>query len=510
MARLDTLPAPARRLAQIAAVQGRQVSTPLLQPLWEGPEELEDTLGVLTRHEFLYAQEAPTIATYIFKHALTQEAVYQSLPLTRRQTLHAVLGRTLEALYADHPDAGLSQIAYHYGCSNEAQKAISYLRQFGAKAARSFAHVEAIAAYQQALQHVETLPPAQQDRVRLTLLLDQAFSLAGLFRLQDIFPLLLPQQTRLEQLQDATLMGPYYFRLGLTATYLGAYDQSFDYARRALAAAQRCNDTLTVGLAYYLQGVTHTWSGQFLQGLEASRQAVTYLLRTDDQYWLGMAYWNVGANAAFLGEFATALAALEHTAALGTARDDRRLQHMASIYQAWVYVMQGQGTVGIAMYQNLLAHNPDPSMAFTVRLYLGLAYVEQGNTAQAIPLLEQVIQRAREQHFPFAESRAAALLGEALLREGRLQQAQHTAQHAQQVGQGIACTYLMACAQRVLGRLAQSTGDAVMAEKHFQQALSIFTTLQTQYEITCTRLLLAELAQTTGSVRSLHKASDSG
>lgn len=85
-------------------------------------------------------------------------------------------------------------------------------------------------------------------------------------------------------------MGPYYCRLALTATYLGSYEQSVDYAQRALTAAERCHDMLTRGIAHYVLGLTHTWSGQFLQGLAASRQAVTSLSQTADQYWLGMAH----------------------------------------------------------------------------------------------------------------------------------------------------------------------------------------------------------------------------
>ena len=71
-------------------------------------------------------------------------------------------------------------------------------------------------------------------------------------------------------------------------------------------------------------------------------------------------------------------------------------------------------------------------------------------------------------------------------------------QHALELSQGIACTYIMACAQRVLGRLAQATGATTIADEHFRQALHTFTTLQTRYEVARTHLLLAELAQVQG------------
>lgn len=394
MARLDRLPEFARRLLQIASTLGRTVSVPLARTLWDGPGAIEEALDVLERHEFLYAQVGTAEALYVFKHALTQEVTYNSLPQMRRQVFHTTIAQTLESLHAQRPDEALEQLAYHYGRSTEAAKAIAYLRQFGAKAARSFAHVEAITAYQQALQHVEGLPSRQQDRTRLSLLLDQTFSLAGLLRFRDIHALLVPQQEQLEQLQDPALMSPYYFRLGMTATYLGTYDQSRHYAQRAIEAAQQCHDTATLGMSYYLLGLTHTWSGKFREGLASSRQAVTYLTNTREQHWLGMAYWNVGSNAAFLGEFKTALEALAHTATLGASSEDLRLQHITAMYQGWVHSMQGEFEVGIAMCQHVLTREPDPSTGLGARLYLGIAYLEQGSTIQAIPLLEKVIQRA--------------------------------------------------------------------------------------------------------------------
>ena len=87
-ARLDRL-GPANEVAQLGAILGREFSHDLLRavsPL--DPESLERALGELVSSELLYQRGIPPRATYIFKHALIQEAAYQSLLKKRRREYH--------------------------------------------------------------------------------------------------------------------------------------------------------------------------------------------------------------------------------------------------------------------------------------------------------------------------------------------------------------------------------------------------------------------------------------
>ena len=294
----------------MASIQGRTVSPVLLGMLWDGAGDITKHLATLQQQEFLYEQVGGKEPCYVFKHALTQEVAYGSMLSSRRQTLHLRLGQALEALYADHLDDGLPQLAYHYGRSTDAVKAIAYLSQAAARAGRGFAHVEANTAYQLALQHVEGLPAGERDRCRLDLLLHQAFSLSILARFREIHDLLAPQQERLEQLHEPVLTGQYYFRLGMTATYLGYVDQARQHAQRALEAAQHCQDIVTQGMAHHLLAYVSLSLGHCTQGLDYGRKAVVLLETTGEWHWLGLAYGDVGLSAMYLGEFATALEAL--------------------------------------------------------------------------------------------------------------------------------------------------------------------------------------------------------
>ncbi len=176
--------------------------------------------------EFLYERSGSEGVLYVFKHALTQEVAYESLLTIRRQTLHAAAGRALEALYADRLEEAYDRLAYHYARTDEADKAVTYLSRLAEKAARSYAHAEALTALQEALSHVEHLLGGGQDRLVLELTLRQAHSLYYLGRFPESVELLLREQERLERFQDPTLAGPYYFWLGHMYTRLGESERA--------------------------------------------------------------------------------------------------------------------------------------------------------------------------------------------------------------------------------------------------------------------------------------------
>ncbi len=97
MARLDRL-APVKEVAQIGAVIGREFTHELLAAVAPmSGSQLGDALDQLVHSELVFRRGAPPDATYSFKHALVQDAAYQSLLKSRRQQLHARIAGVLEA-----------------------------------------------------------------------------------------------------------------------------------------------------------------------------------------------------------------------------------------------------------------------------------------------------------------------------------------------------------------------------------------------------------------------------
>ena len=140
MARLDRL-GSAKEVAQIGAVIGREFSHALLVAVLHG--ELESSLDRLVSAGLVFRQGVPPNATYLFKHALVQDAAYGTLLREPRRRLHARIAETLESqfvevaetqpeLLARHcAEAGLIEKAAHLGArlDNDRWRAPHWLRR---------------------------------------------------------------------------------------------------------------------------------------------------------------------------------------------------------------------------------------------------------------------------------------------------------------------------------------------------------------------------------------------
>ena len=151
-ARIDRLPPEEKQLLQSAAVIGKDVPFSLLQAITElSDEELRRGLTHLQAAEFLYETSLFPDLEYTFKHALTHEVAYGSLLHERQRALHARIVEAIETLYPDRLIEQVERLAHHAARGEVWGKAVTYLRQAGAKADARSAHREAASYFEQAL-----------------------------------------------------------------------------------------------------------------------------------------------------------------------------------------------------------------------------------------------------------------------------------------------------------------------------------------------------------------------
>ncbi len=152
-ARLDRL-GDAREVAQIGAVLGREFSFALLQAVADrSAPALDAALEKLADADLLFVEGTAPAATYRFKHALIQDAAYESLLKGRRQALHR---RAAEVLAAD-PDPQPELVAHHYRQSSQTELAIEWWGKAGDAALRRSAFQEAIAHLGKAIEMADAL-----------------------------------------------------------------------------------------------------------------------------------------------------------------------------------------------------------------------------------------------------------------------------------------------------------------------------------------------------------------
>ncbi|GGO81630.1 adenylate/guanylate cyclase domain-containing protein [Marinobacterium nitratireducens] len=158
-ARIDRLNADEKVLLQTLAVIGKAFPWSLMLQVVDMTEAgLRLLLSRLQAGEFLYERPAFPEVEYTFKHALTQEVAYASLPMGRRSELHERTARAIETLFPDQLEDRCNELAHHYGCSGNVLKAVEYLRRAGEQALHRSANAEAVGHLQQALELLGRLP----------------------------------------------------------------------------------------------------------------------------------------------------------------------------------------------------------------------------------------------------------------------------------------------------------------------------------------------------------------
>jgi len=502
LARIHRLADEPKQLLQTAAVVGREVSLRLLGAIWEGPGVVDPHLRELMRLEFLYERPRAAEPVYIFKHALTQEVAYESLLPARRQALHAAAGRTLEKMYADRREEVYDRLAYHYSKTDEAAKAVEYLTQVAAKAARAHAHTEAVKAVQEALAHVERLPAEQREPQLLNLILRQGSSLIPLGRIPEILELLLQKAEGVGRLEDPSRIARYYFQLGRVYSVLGEHERATQCAQKAIAEAERSGDEDTIGKAYFLLALEGLFSSQFLHGIENGRRAMALLERSDEPWWVGTAHWVVGLNHSVLGEFEESLEAQARALALGESIGDARLQALALWGDGIVRSAKGEWEAGTEACRLALDRAPDPLNTALASGWLGYTYLEKGDAAQAISFLERAVQQFAQYEFRPMEGLMTNFLAEAYLLNGDVEKARALALRALDITREARFQYGTGWVQRALGRVSRASGALVEAEKHFKDALGTFESVQARYDVGRTHLDLAALARAQGKAEA--------
>jgi class 3 adenylate cyclase/tetratricopeptide (TPR) repeat protein len=159
MARLDRLGPAARDVAQSGAAIGREFEFGLLSPVTDllGPQ-LQEALDQLTNAGLLFVRGVSPQSSYIFKHALVQDAAYGTLLRSRRQRLHGRIAAILEDRFPEIVLAQPALLAQHCVEAGLAEKAVGYWLKAGQQALARSATPEAVAQLRKGLDVLTGLP----------------------------------------------------------------------------------------------------------------------------------------------------------------------------------------------------------------------------------------------------------------------------------------------------------------------------------------------------------------
>src|SRR5882757_858972 len=278
MARLDRVPR-LREVAQLGAVLGREFAYDMISAL-AGIEEqmLQSGLGQLVVDELLYQRGRPPRSRYLFKHALIQDAAYQSLLKRTRQQYHQQAAKLLEDRFPQLASTQPELVAHHYTEANCPAQAIPYWHKAGTAAARQFAYVEAIDQFRRGLALVEALSDPR-ERAERELDLQMALGPALFATKTYIHPDIGRTYSRAWELCRQLGDHPREFTAlrGLMLHHLNLLEieKAQHFAEEASRVAERLDDAarlvgghMALGVTLYYQGKLEPALAQFLRGFE--------------------------------------------------------------------------------------------------------------------------------------------------------------------------------------------------------------------------------------------------
>ena len=374
MGRLDRL-STAKELAQRAAVLGRAFSYSLLAAVvGRDDAALRQDLTRLVEASILFARGEPPDATYVFKHALIEEAAYRSLLKRTRQQLHARIGTVLETHFPERVESEPEVIARHYEQAGLAAPAIAHYRRAGERAAERSANEEAIGHLRRALALLATLPDGRErdeQELRLQMAIAAPLGASGGFSHPDCEA----AHARARALATRIGESPELARVlvGLATAYFVQGDLATGEAigRDALAAAERTGDSLDLLLAHVVAGFPHFYRGSFARAAAHYGQAVALYDPREHASFARTLGWDRGVN--------------------------------AHAYLAWCHLYLGHHDRALALSEqavDLARHLDHPLTLANVLLHVAIHHLERREPDRALALGEELVELAAPLGFP--------------------------------------------------------------------------------------------------------------
>lgn len=151
MSRLDKLDDKTKNLVKIASVIGRNFFYKIITEVAHTVSNIDDRLGYLKKIEFISEQKQMEEMGYLFKHALAQEAAYESILFQKKKELHIKIAQAIEHIFNEKIHEFFGMLAYHYSRGDELDKAEEFMLKAGEEALKSAASNEALTFYKEAL-----------------------------------------------------------------------------------------------------------------------------------------------------------------------------------------------------------------------------------------------------------------------------------------------------------------------------------------------------------------------
>ncbi len=271
MARLDRL-GPAKEVAQLGAVIGRNFDFALLAAVADtGEEDLRSATEALVHAEPVLQHGTPPKARYTFKHALVQDAAYESLLRARRRESHARVAQVLNDRFPETAGSQPELLAHHFTEAGLSEQAVGFWQIAGEQAAARSANEEALNHAQRGLALVDAIG-SDDARMRTELALQVILSNALLarrgFGAPETGEAFERAYALCQRVEDAERVFPILVGLHAYHDVSAEHRMSREIGKKAYELAQKSDDRASMITALFLRGINHWFPPDLPKALE--------------------------------------------------------------------------------------------------------------------------------------------------------------------------------------------------------------------------------------------------
>ena len=488
MARLDRL-GPAKEVAQIGAAMGREFSHALLAAVVrKSEEELGSALGRLTAAGLLFRQGVPPQATYLFKHALVQDAAYGTLLREPRRALHARIAETLESQFTEIAENQPEVLARHFTEAGMSETAIQYWSKAGERALQRSANAEAGAHLTSAIELI-CVSPKGGGESRLELRLQMALGSAARAIHGHAAAETLRVYTRARDLLDETVpakeqMAVLYGLFSVTFVR-GEYAAARPVAEQALAVAAPEPDPEATAFANRMMGIVDWVTGDFLAAAPRLRRVAELYAAgsgnvTDMRYSQDHSVWSLSVLALALWPLGFVDQAIE-AASKALARA-QQINHAMTTAFALIFgstlceFIRADPLRGGHLFDEALDYcvNKDLRTYFPwSRFYAGLSLINRGQLDQGLEMMRGAMAAAKKINTKLLWTPHLGGLALAHARAGRAEAALDLLSEALAAVEDMDERVFEAELHRIIGDALLSMQRQGEAEVEFTRALAI-------------------------------------
>lgn len=384
LSRIDASAEEPRRTMKVASVIGRTFRAPVLPGAYEELGTLEVVLDHLDslRALDLVALDREAEQVWMFKHAVTRDVAYESLPFALRAILHGLVGDYIERTEPDEIDRNVMLLQHHYWRSDREQKKREYLGKAAEQAQAAYANAAAVV-------YLERLVPLVEgtERIDALLRLSKVLQLTG--DVAKAEQLLLDAREMAVQLGDEEAIARTDHGLAETARRLGRFDDASARLALALAGFTAVGDEAGIGDVHHLAGTVASQRGDRAAARESYLRSMAIREGLGDRAGVAAMATNLGVVAIDGGEVEQAKETLGRGREIYRELGDRRGMVLTAGNLAWVSLMEAAPEAARAYSQETITLAREIGDRFNIA-------IGQNNLASALRLLGQWEAAGRE------------------------------------------------------------------------------------------------------------------